>query len=108
MYKSTLTASVHSPDGDSTTVPSNSTYEGEVMTRTGGGSCSKLPSNITWREISLNGIVFSSATLLLQLEKVSLSNNQMYLDLATKMFVIIKPTNSATNYFHSLYAGTSL
>ena len=32
----------------------------------------------------------------------------MYLDLATKMSVTIKPTNSATNYFHSLYAGTSL
>ena len=68
VYQSTLTASVHSPDGDSSHVPSNSTYEGEVMTRTGGGSCSELSSNITWRKISLNGIVFSSAALVLQLE----------------------------------------
>ena len=33
---------MHSPDGDSIPVPSNSTYEGEDITRTGGGSCNKL------------------------------------------------------------------
>ena len=66
MNQSTLTAPIHPPDGDFIPFPSNSTSEGEVMTRTGGGSCSELSSSMTWREISLNGIVFSSAALLLQ------------------------------------------
>ena len=50
MCQNTLTDPTHSPDGDSTPVSSNSTSEGEGITRTGGGSCSELPSNITWRE----------------------------------------------------------
>ena len=50
MWQITLITRIisHSPDGEPTPVPSNSTTEGEVMTRTGGGSCSELPSNITW------------------------------------------------------------
>ena len=48
MYQRTLTAPIHSPDGDLIHVPSNITSEGEGITRTGGGSCSELSSNITW------------------------------------------------------------
>ena len=51
MYQGTLTPPAHSPDGDVTHAPSDSTSEGEGITRTGGGSCSELCSNITWREI---------------------------------------------------------
>ena len=51
MNKSTLNASIHSPDGDPTLVPSNSACEGEGLTRTGGGSCCELSSNITCIEI---------------------------------------------------------
>ena len=51
MKQVTLTASIHSPGGDTTLVPSNSASEGEGLTRTGGGSCSELSSNITCIEI---------------------------------------------------------
>ena len=33
----------HSPEGDSIPVSSNSTSEGEGITRTGGGRCNELP-----------------------------------------------------------------
>ena len=48
MYQWALTASTHSPDSDPIPVPSNIASETEGMTRTGGGSCSELSSNITW------------------------------------------------------------
>ena len=51
MSKVTLNASIHSPGGDPTPVPSNSACEGEGLTRTDKGSCSELPSNITCIEI---------------------------------------------------------
>ena len=51
MTQDTLTVPTHSPDSDPTHVSSNSTSEGEGITRTGGGSCSELPSNIAWRTI---------------------------------------------------------
>ena len=51
MSKSTLNAPIHYPGGNPTPVPSNSAPEGEGLTRTGGGSCSELPSNITCIEI---------------------------------------------------------
>ena len=47
MNKVTLNGSIHYPGGDPTPVPSNSASEGEGLTRTGGGSCSELSSNIT-------------------------------------------------------------
>ena len=50
MCQQTLTAPTHSPDGDPIPVPSNSTSEGEGITRTGGGSCCELPSNMSYRE----------------------------------------------------------
>ena len=45
-----LPTTIHSPDGCPTHIPSNSTHEGEGITRTGDGSCSELPSYITWRD----------------------------------------------------------
>ena len=48
--KDKLTATIYSPDGDPTHIPSNSTVEGEGITRTGGRSCSELSCNITCRE----------------------------------------------------------
>ena len=47
MNKVTLNGSIHYPGGDPTLVPSNSAPESEGLTRTGGGSCSELSSNIT-------------------------------------------------------------
>ena len=49
MYQGAITAPIHSPGGDSIPVPTNSTVEGEGITRTGRGSCNELCSNITWR-----------------------------------------------------------
>ena len=48
---------VHSPDGIPIPVPSNSTNEGEGITRTGRTS-SQLPSNITYTKEStyINGL----------------------------------------------------
>ena len=51
MWQGTVTAPIHSPDGDPTHVPSNSATEGEGITRTGGGSCSELPINMPWRRL---------------------------------------------------------
>ena len=51
MNQSTLTAPIHSPDGDSTHVSSNSTSEGEYIARTCRQSCIELPSNITYSNI---------------------------------------------------------
>ena len=51
MNKVTLNGSIHSPGGDATLVPRNSAPEGEGLTRTGGGSCCELSSNITCIEI---------------------------------------------------------
>ena len=48
MRQDTLTGATDSPDGDTIPVPSNITSETEGITRTGGGSCSELPSDITW------------------------------------------------------------
>ena len=56
MYKSTLTAPIHSPDGNSIPVSSNSTSESEGVTRTGGGSCSELSCNIIWKDTNKNGV----------------------------------------------------
>ena len=50
MYQGTLTAPCNSPGGDPTHVPSNSASEGECITRTCGGSCYELSTNITWSE----------------------------------------------------------
>ena len=50
MNKVTLTAPTHSPGGEPIPVPSNSTPEGEGVTRTGGGGCSELPGNLTCME----------------------------------------------------------
>ena len=47
MLQGTHTAPTHSPGGFSAHVSSNSTSEGEGSTRTGGGRCSELSSNIT-------------------------------------------------------------
>ena len=47
MEQPTLTALTHSPGGEPIQVPSNSTPEGEGVTRTGGGSCYELPDNPT-------------------------------------------------------------
>ena len=48
MRQQTLTAPIHSPEGDSTHVSSNSASKNHCTIKTGGQSCSELPSNITW------------------------------------------------------------
>ena len=51
MYQWALTVPTYSPDGESIYASSNSALESESITRTGGGSCSELPSNITCRDM---------------------------------------------------------
>ena len=51
MWQWALTAPIHSPDGVPIHVSNNSTSEGEGITRTGGGSCSELCSNIICNKI---------------------------------------------------------
>ena len=64
MCQQTLTAPSHSPDGDSIQIPSNSTSEGEGITRTGGGRPSELSSNNTWREKCMKTFTSSLSTQL--------------------------------------------
>ena len=56
MQQSTITAVTHSPDGDSIPIPSNSTSEGEGITRTGGGRCSELPGYIACIEKRITSV----------------------------------------------------
>ena len=51
MLQGTLTAPIHSPEGEPIPVSSNSTCESEGITRTGGRSCSELSSTMTWRRL---------------------------------------------------------
>ena len=57
MNKVTVNASIHNPGCGPTLVPSNSAPKSEGLTRTGGGSCSELPSNITCIEIESPRII---------------------------------------------------
>ena len=63
MKQVTLTAPIHSPGGEATLVPSNSASEGEGLTRTGGGSCSELSSNITCIEIQSSRFISLSTSM---------------------------------------------